>query len=83
VRGLGDVLASEFKPGDPKLTDALPYCEMSTGPDGDYVAPADRLAEIRVRYGPGHAVTLFVDRAAPRIQATAGRMESLLAHQPR
>src|SRR5262252_6472107 len=33
VRGLGEVLASEFKPGEPVLTDALLYCDMTTGPD--------------------------------------------------
>jgi hypothetical protein len=79
VRGLGDLLASEFSPGDPALADALLYCDMTTGPDGDYVRPADRLVEIRGRYGPDHQVTRFVELAAPEILATAGRMERLLA----
>lgn len=83
VRGLGDVLAAEFKPGDPLLTDALLYCDMTTGPDGDYVRPADRLVEIRGRYGPDHEVTRFVERAASQILTTAGRVEELLASQPR
>ena len=79
VRGLGVPLASEFSPGDPALTDALLYCDMTTGPDGDYVRPADRLVEIRGRYGPDHEVTRFVELAAPEILATAGRVEELLA----
>jgi hypothetical protein len=83
VRGLGDVLASEFKPGDPQLTAVLLYCDMTTGPDGDYVRPADRLVEIRGRYGPDHEVTRFVERAASRILSTAGHVEELLAGQPR
>jgi hypothetical protein len=83
VRGLGDVLTSEFKPGDPQLTDVLLYCDMTTGPDGDYVRPADRLVEIRGRYGPDHEVTQFVERAASEILATAGRVEELLDAQPR
>src|SRR5215469_14148605 len=37
VRGLGAELAAEFSPADPSLTDALLYCDMTTGPDGDYV----------------------------------------------
>ena len=41
------------------------YCDMTTGPDGDYVRPADRLVEIRGRYGPDHEVTRFVELAAP------------------
>jgi len=52
VRGLGGALASEFRPGDALLSDALLYCDMTTGPGGDYVRPADRLVEIRGRYGP-------------------------------
>lgn len=83
VRGLGAELASEFPPGEPLLADVLLYCDMTTGPDGDYVRPADRLVEIRGRYGPDHEVTRFVERAASEILVTAGRIEALLAVQPR
>jgi predicted hydrolase (HD superfamily) len=83
VRGLGDALSAEFKPGDPLLADALLYCDMTTGPDGDYVRPANRLVEIRGRYGPDHEVMQFVERAASQILSTAGRVEELLATQPR
>ncbi len=79
VRGLEFELASEFSPGDLALSDALLYCDMTTGPDGDYVRPVDRLAEIRSRYGPGDEVTRFVELAAPEILATAARVEQLLA----
>jgi HD domain len=83
VRGLGDLLASEFAPGDATLSEVLCYCDMTTGPDGDYVQPAERLDEIRGRYGPDHEVTRFIARAAPEILATAGKVEDLLAVQPR
>jgi hypothetical protein len=83
VRGLGAELASEFPPADPLLADALLYSDMTTGPDGDYVRPADRLVEIRGRYGPDHEVTRFVERAASEILTTAGRVEELIAVQPR
>jgi hypothetical protein len=83
VRGLGGALAAEFSPADPQLTDALLYCDMTNGPDGDYVRPADRLAEIRGRYGPDDEVTRFVELAALEILATAGRVETMLAAQPR
>ena len=83
VRGLGAELASEFSPAGESLSDALLYCDMTTGPDGDYVRPADRLVEIRGRYGPDHEVTRFVERAASEILITAGRVEELLARQPR
>jgi HD domain len=83
IRGLGAELASEFSPADSLLTDALLYCDMTTGPNGDYVRPADRLVEIRGRYGPDHEVTRFVERAASEILTTAGRVEEMLAAQPR
>lgn len=83
VRGLGAELGAQFSPAGPALTAALLFCDMTTGPDGDYVRPADRLVEIRGRYGPKHEVTRFVERAAPEILATAGRVEGLLAAQPR
>jgi hypothetical protein len=65
------------------LTDALLYCDTTTGPDCDYVRPADRLMEIRGRYGPDHEVTRIVERAASQILNTAGRVEELLAFRPR
>lgn len=83
IRGLAEELASEFTTADPSLTEALLYCDMTTGPDGDHVRPADRLVEIRGRYGPDHEVTRFVERAASQILSTAGRIEELLATQPR
>ena len=83
VRGLSAELASEFSPADSSLTDALLYCDMTTGPDGNYVRPADRLVEIRGRYGPDHDVTRFVERAAPEILTIAGQVEQLLPAQPR
>jgi HD domain len=84
VRGLDLDLVSEFAPGEPVLADALLYCDMTTGPEGDYVLPADRLVEIRGRYGPDHQVTQFVELAAPEILTTAARVEELLqAAQPR
>src|SRR5215471_6593190 len=36
VRGLGAELAAEFSPADSSLADALLYCDMTTGPDGDF-----------------------------------------------
>jgi HD domain len=83
VRGLGGELAAEFSPADQQLTDALLDCDMTTGPDGDHVRPADRLVEIRGRYGSDDEVTRFVELAAPEILAAAGRVETMLAAQPR
>jgi hypothetical protein len=78
VRGLGAELAAEFTPAGPLLTDAMLYCDMRTGLDGDRVRPDDRLAEIRGRYGPGHEVSRFGELAAAEILTAAGRIEMML-----
>ena len=84
LRGLGAVLDAEFPHEDSLTADVLCYCDMTVGPDGDRVDVAERLAEIRARYGPGDVVTRFVDRAEPEILATVRRVEGLLrAAQPR
>jgi hypothetical protein len=82
VRGLAGMLTAEFAPADPMLGDVLLWCDMTTGPDGDHVGPADRLAEIRRRYGPGHEVTRFAELAAAEILAAAGRVEMMLGADP-
>ena len=45
-------LAREFKPAPRDLADALIYCDMTTGPDGQHMTIDQRLADIRARYGP-------------------------------
>lgn len=51
VRGLDSDLLAEFTSGEPVLADALCFCDMTTSPDGEPVAPPARLAEIQARYG--------------------------------
>jgi putative nucleotidyltransferase with HDIG domain len=46
VRGLGAELAAEFCPANPLLTDALLYCDMTTGPDGDRVLTWTQIGEL-------------------------------------
>ena len=78
VRGLDAELSTEFTPAGLLLTDALLYGDMTTGPDGDYVRPAGRLAETRRRYGAGHEVTRSAGLAGPEILTAAGRGEMML-----
>jgi putative nucleotidyltransferase with HDIG domain len=56
-RGLADVLSAEFKPAPHAPSNALTYCDMTTGPDGEPMLVEQRLAEIHRRYGPGHLVS--------------------------
>jgi putative nucleotidyltransferase with HDIG domain len=73
-RGLAAELSREFAPARDDLTDALIFCDMTTGPDGDRVTPDRRLADIEARYGPGHQVTNAIQRATPELLAAVGRV---------
>jgi putative nucleotidyltransferase with HDIG domain len=79
LRGLGDVLRSEFDPPDQQLANALCYCDMVTGPSGLKVTVEERLAEIRQRYGAGDVVTSFVDAAEYELIETVRQVEARLA----
>jgi putative nucleotidyltransferase with HDIG domain len=77
-RGADRELLAEF-PLDPSLPhDALCFCDMTTGPDGQQMVVRHRLAEIRERYGPHDLVTRFITRAEPLIVETVERVESQL-----
>ncbi|MFE5257675.1 HD domain-containing protein [Streptomyces coelicoflavus] len=83
-RGLREELAGEFPLLDqPLLVDALVYCDMTTTPDGGRTTAEERVAEIRGRYGDDSVVGRFIRRAAPEIFAAVGRVEAVLAAQPR
>jgi putative nucleotidyltransferase with HDIG domain len=77
-RGLADELAAEFPHEESPTADALWYCDMTTGPDGETFPFAHRLAEITSRYGEGHLVTRFIRRAEPQIRAAVERTQYLL-----
>ena len=84
LRGVADVLDMEFTKEASLTADVLCYCDMTTSPDGERVDVAERLVEIRARYGPDDVVTQFVDRAESEIVATVRRVEGLLhGAQPR
>lgn len=78
-RGLADALFREFEPAARGLSDALIYCDMTTGPQGDSMTVENRLAEIRARYGPDHVVTHALADAAPGLAAAAARVTRQLA----
>ena len=73
-RGLASELAREFKPAPRDLADALIYCDMTTGPDGQRMPIGQRLAEIRARYGPADLVTRALARSAPQLEAATARV---------
>ncbi|MEV6816590.1 HD domain-containing protein [Micromonospora sp. NPDC051296] len=78
-RGLDSELHEEFPREESVTTDALCYCDMTTGPDGQDFDASYRLTEIRSRYGPDHLVTRFITRAEPEILAAVRRTEGRLS----
>ena len=78
-RGIADLLAREFWPARRDLADALTYCDMTTGPDGERLPVGQRLAEIGTRYGAGHVVSRSIGRSTPLITEAATAIERRLA----
>lgn len=80
VRGLGPSL-DQFPHPDKAAADALTYCDVTTGPNGDRVTLEERLSDIRDRYGPDEPLRLSVDRAEAALRAAVLRVEARLASQ--
>ena len=78
-RGLAADLLREFTPAPRDLGDALIYCDMTTGPQGQPITVEQRLAEIRHRYGPDHAVSRALAQSAPELAASVARVARKLA----
>ena len=78
-RGLAADLLCEFRPAPRGLADALIYCDMTTGPQGQRMTIEQRLAEIGSRYGPDHVVSCALARSAPELVAAVARVTHKLA----
>ncbi|MEU4832679.1 HD domain-containing protein [Streptosporangium sp. NPDC023615] len=77
--GLIDLLTAEFREGRPELAEALIYCDITTGPNGERFTVHERLAEIRARYGPGDLVTRVIGINEPLLLAAVASVEAALA----
>jgi hypothetical protein len=77
--GLREELVTEFPPPDnSSVLDALTYCDITVGPDGEPTTAAARIADIRDRYSPDSPVGRFIVRAEPAILETCLRVEAAL-----
>jgi hypothetical protein len=74
-RGMRRILLREFPLPPPGLAEALTYCDMTTSPDGNRFTVHDRLAEIGMRYGPGHVVTRSIGRSSPALVMSTTRIQ--------
>jgi len=83
-RGLADQLTTEFTPERDDLINALIYCDMTIGPDGQHLTIEARIADIRTRYPEDHPVTRFIHRASPALSAatTTMKMQYEIASRP-
>lgn len=77
-RGIGRRVA-EFPDEGGAVRDALWYCDLTTSPDGEPVGAAERIGEIKERYGPGDIVTRFITEGASELLAAVERIERRLA----
>jgi hypothetical protein len=84
VRGLSAELA-RFDEEASVVTAALAYCDLTTGPGGEPMTPAERLVDVERRHGADSPVTLGLRRAWPELMAAVATVEARLrgcARQP-
>jgi hypothetical protein len=79
VRGLEDVLLAEFEREDSPTYDALVFCDLTTGPDGESLTYQARMDEIEQRYGPVHEVTRALEVARADLAGCCERTLALVA----
>jgi putative nucleotidyltransferase with HDIG domain len=77
LRGRAEAL-SEFVREESAVSDALTYCDLTTGPTGRLVNVGARLAEVRQRYEAGGVVMRALEEATPRLLAAVARTERRL-----
>jgi hypothetical protein len=78
AHGLADRLAA-FQDEASTVSAALAYSDLTTGPWGERVTPAERLAEIERRYGRTSLVVRALSNASGTLAAMVGRTEQRLA----
>jgi hypothetical protein len=79
VRGLDEVLLAEFEAEDSPTYDALVFCDLTVGPDGEPLTYQARIDEIKKRYGPGHEVTRALELSQADLADCCERTLSLIA----
>jgi hypothetical protein len=76
LRGYEEEL-SEYPREDTIVYDALIYCDLTTGPDGQPMAFEDRIGEVYERYGEGD-VSRALHMAEPYLKAAVDRISQAL-----
>ena len=63
------------------VTDALAYSDLTTGPAGQSMTVAERLADIERRYGSESVVVRALEEASPVLDAMVARTEHRLSQR--
>ena len=79
IRGLGATLSSEFRPPPRSLANALTFCDMTTGPDGQRMTVENRIADICARYNPQDPVRRAINRSESQLTAAVDGVARKLA----
>jgi hypothetical protein len=79
VRGLDGVLLAEFEAEDSPTSDALVFCDLTVGPDGEPLTYWARIDEIKERYGSGHEVTQALELSRSDLAGCCERTLTLIA----
>jgi hypothetical protein len=76
--GLGEAMSS-FKDEASPVSDALAYCDLTTGPRGQPMQLGERLEDIEARYGAPHVVVEALRHAFGDLKGMMERTEQRLA----
>ncbi|HVW31467.1 MAG TPA: HD domain-containing protein [Acidimicrobiia bacterium] len=77
LRGFGAEYA-DFEDERSPLRDALWWCCLTTGPDGEPVTLEERIAEWSIRYAGDAVIARYAELAPPELRAALARTEGLL-----
>ena len=69
---------AEFEDERTPLRDALWYCCLTTGPDGEPMTLEERISEWSVRYADDAVIARYAQLAPPELRAALSRTEALL-----
>jgi HD superfamily phosphodiesterase len=75
AQGYAECLA-QFSEERSAVADALTYCDLTTGPNGERISVASRLDEIKIRYGPTSLVARAINAATDTLGAAVARTEA-------
>jgi hypothetical protein len=69
---------ADFEDERTPLRDALWYCCLTTGPDGDPMTLEERISEWSIRYAGDPVIARYAELAPPELRGALARTEALL-----